>query len=246
METEQFKYVVASDPGGTTGVAALRYKDSDMPELVYLHQIPDGVVGFYDFFGMSETQENVAVVSEVWEDRALKGADQTPLVIQGAQYAIWQGEIEYQSPSLKKLISDQWLKDNNLWTPGRRHQMDALIHAFVYLRNQGHRPTLEALSDMPTDPIEKPGGAEEKQLEGSGNPGLDPESDELAELLTGLAKAMEGDDEGEGSGDGEYDDDAVGYGTTDKEAVGLVRKEINGVFVGYEPADENTSVLFSD
>jgi len=164
-EMGEYQYVLGNDPGGTTGIAMLRYTETTAPELVYLSQLPQGMKGYFDFFEGSRPTDNVTIVSESFVNRqSVKNPDVTPLRIEGIQYSLWGDEVEYQTPDMKALVPDQVLKDNNLWTPGHRHQMDALIHALVWLRNQGHKPTLEALSGKAEQPIAEPGEAKEKTL----------------------------------------------------------------------------------
>lgn len=161
-----YKYVLGIDPGGTTGIAMLRYTDETAPELIYLHQQKDGVEGFYKFFHGTQPVEEVTIVSESFTIReGVHGADVTPLKIEGMQYVYWGDEVVYQEPSMKSLVPDAWLKEQNLWTPGHRHQMDGLIHAFVYLRNEMHEPTLKALSGDAEQTIAEPGEAENAQLQ---------------------------------------------------------------------------------
>lgn len=247
-EELEYKYVLGQDPGGTTGIALLRYTDTTPPELVYLHQIGDGMRGFHEFFVGSAVSEHLTYVSEKWVERNIKGSDHTPAYIEGVQYAFWQDEVEYQEPKMKKLISDDFLRENNLWTPGKRHQMDALIHALVYLRNQGHEPTLEALSGESEQKLAEEGEAEQKQLDGEQF--VDPETDALAEALASLAEAMEDAQEAAAAiGEGTEEADGEPVGSADNEAqdfdnnrhIGDVevkgtrkRRERNGVFAGYE------------
>jgi len=166
INPEDYEYVIAADPGGTTGIAMLRYTQDTLPELVWLSQLKDGRKGYYDFFNGTSPADNVVVVSESFTLReGVHGADLTPVYIEGMQYAFWGDEVVYQEPSMKKLIPDSWLKEQNLWTPGHRHQMDALIHAFVYLRNQMHEPTLEALAGQAEQTVAEPGEAKEKTLD---------------------------------------------------------------------------------
>lgn len=190
---EPVKYVLGMDPGGTTGVAMLRYTDSTPPELIYLHQITDGHRGFWDFFGGARTNEFLTQVSEKWKEGGVKGANHTPLIIEGVQYAIWGDDIEYQGAELKSLVPDEWLREQNLWTPGKRHQMDALIHALVYLRNSGHKPTIEALSNRAEKPLAEEGEAKSKELaDGDTETGeMSPdEAADMAEMMEALAQAL--------------------------------------------------------
>lgn len=165
IKEEDYKYVLAMDPGGTTGIAMLRYTDETAPELIYLHQQEKGLAGFYDFFHGTQPNEQVTIVSESFTIReGVHGADVTPLRIEGAQYVYWGDEVVYQDPAMKSMVKDEWLKSQNLWTPGKRHQMDALIHAFVYLRNEMHTPTLKSMSGDAEKPIAEPGEAQNAQL----------------------------------------------------------------------------------
>jgi hypothetical protein len=179
---EDYKYVLGQDPGVTTGIAMVRYTDDTAPELVYLTQLPKGIKGFFDFFEGSQPTENVTIVSESFVNRpGIKSPDVTPLRIEGVQYTLWGDEVVYQTPDMKSLVPDQVLKDNNLWTPGKRHQMDALIHVLVYLRNEGHQPTLKALSGE-SDALAEKGEAQEKSL---------PSAAELAEKMSATGVSVE-------------------------------------------------------
>lgn len=224
IEVEEVKYVLGMDPGGTTGVALLRYTDSTAPELIYLHQITDGHRGFWRFFMGAKVREEVAVVSEKWVEGGVKGANHEPLIVEGVQYPIWEDTVFYQQPAMKALVPDAWLKEQNLWTPGHRHQMDALIHAIVWLRNQGHRPTIEALSERAEKPLAEEGEAESKTLSPDSTEAMTPEEgDEFAELIDALNEAMQGlpqeDAEGgqeaagaDGDGEGLEEGEGAGQG----------------------------------
>lgn len=187
LEEVTYKYVIGQDPGGTTGVAVLRYTDNTPPELVYLHQIPDGREGFFYFFVGTDVGEGTdcVSVSEKWETReGIHSANLEPVYIEGVQYAIWIDQTIYQSPRVKNMVGDEFLKANNLWTEGKRHQMDALLHALYYLRSIGHEPTLEALAGEAAEPLAEPGEADEKTLPqpgGSGGEGDDAEGGEPGE-----------------------------------------------------------------
>jgi len=268
---DPYKYVLGMDPGGTTGVALLRYTDDTLPELLYLHQIPDGMEGFYDFFEDSYPDRTMTIVSEKWKERNVKGADRSPQYIEGMQYGWWAHSLKrdpnpglvYQYPEVKFLVPDEWLKEQNLWTPGKRHQMDALIHAIVFLRNSGHKPTIEALSEQ---------GSKQGQI-GQGNPedaelGEDAGSaaEALAEAMEALQEALEEAGEAiqaaaealsEANGQQEGEGKPVGHGGgrsySDREIIDVeitgtrAKREKNGVFMGYESGDATSeTVLFSD
>jgi hypothetical protein len=248
---EDYAYVLGNDPGQTTGIAMLRYTEDTPAELVYLSQLPQGMKGYFDFFEGSRPTDNVTIVSESFVNRpGIKSPDVTPLRIEGIQYSIWGDEVEYQTPDMKALVPDQVLKDNNLWTPGKRHQMDALIHALVWLRNQGHKPTLEALSGKAEQPIAEPGEAKEKTLPG---PTAIQEVGEAAEDATAALekfmaafsemyggdeperqdppeqKQQEGQGEGEaGEADGEAEGEPTGSGGAGQEMDEVPDPELDG------------------
>lgn len=247
LDEIEYKYVIGQDPGGTSGVAVLRYTDNTAPELIFLHQIPDGREGFFYFFIGTEVGEgtNFTSVSEKWETReGVHGANLEPVYIEGVQYAIWVDQTVYQSPSVKPMVGDEFLKQQNLWTEGKRHQMDALLHALYYLRSIGHKPTLEKMSGEDPEPIAQPGEADEKTLpqpggsepggeggeqgDGAGDPG-----DGFAEAMRKLAEQarQEGDAEPNGAGS------AHGYGIDNRVGPAKPKRTLNGAFMGFDEDD---------
>lgn len=261
----EYKYVLGQDPGDTTGVALLRYTDNTPPELIYLHQIPDGREGFFYFFIGSMVGEgtDITSVSERWVKReGVKGAVLTPCYIEGIQDAIWGFQTEYQSPDVKTVIGDEFLKISNLWTEGKRHQMDALLHALYWLRNQGHEPTLKALTGDLGKPLAQPGEADEKTLpqpggngggeegdSGEGTPSdageafarmveaAEKAADEIRKAVAAAAELGEGDGEpaGSGNGGGEGGD----HGTPPEFELGSKRKRsLNGAFMGFDDDED--------
>lgn len=244
-----YQYVIGQDPGGTTGIALLRYTENTLPELVYLHQIPDGREGFFYFFIGSEVGEgtNFTSVSEKWETReGVHGANLEPVYIEGVQYAIWVDQTVYQSPSVKNMVGDEFLKVNNLWTEGKRHQMDALLHAIYYLRNIGHEPTLQALAGEAGKPLAEPGEAEEKTLpqpgegepggEGGGGAGAGQGFIEAMEAMKRLAEAIDA----AGSEVSQETELGIDYGdlanTLNPEG-DKPKRSLNGAFIGFEDDD---------
>ena len=261
-----YQYVVGQDPGGTTGVAVLRYTEHTKPELVYLHQIPDGREGFFYFFIGSDVGEGTIFtsVSEKWETReGIHSANLEPVYIEGVQYAIWVDQTVYQSPSVKKMVGDEFLKVNNLWTEGKRHQMDALLHAIYYLRSIGHEPTLKALAGELGEPLAEEGEADEKTLpqpggsgseegesgEGGGEPShgfdqaieefmrqLEKSAAEAGEAMKAVAEALgDGDDDPNGSGGRGAEGD---YKPDDEPLPAQQKRSLNGAFMGFEDDDE--------
>lgn len=261
---EDYSYVLGNDPGGTSGIAMLRYTETTPAELVYLSQLPHGMKGYFDFFEGSHPTENVTIVSESFVNRpGIKSPDVTPLRIEGIQYSLWGDEVEYQTPDMKSLVPDQVLKDNNLWTPGKRHQMDALIHALVWLRNHGHQPTLEALSGKAEQPLAEPGEAKEKTLPDPSaavdelGEAAEDATEALAKFMAAFSEMYGGDEperqdppeqeqqqEGQGeTSEGESEGEPTGSGgageemvdVPDPEVEGQRRKRVlNGSFIGFD------------
>lgn len=177
-EVDPYLYFMGMDPGGTTGIAMLRILAEDekaKPELIYLHQIEDGRYGFKEFFAGSTIDSNLTVVSEKWRERNVKGANREPQYIEGGIHMLWGEEnVEWQYPDVKDVITDEYLKSQNLWTEGKPHQMDALRHVLAYLRNSGHAGTLDTMNpDGSGETIAQPGEAQDAQLpqSGQGEPG---------------------------------------------------------------------------
>lgn len=263
---DPYQYVLGLDPGGTTGVACLRIDTRDekaKPELIYLHQIADGRYGFKTFFNGSTIAENVTVVSEKWKERNIKGADREPQYIEGGIHMLWGDEnVVWQYPDQKELIPDDFLKKNNLWTEGKRHQMDALKHALAYLRNEGHSGTLDSLTDESgeAEPIAQPGQADASQLDqgqgesgdGEAEGGAPGNMQEIMEAIQALAEAAAEAGEATGSHTPtaeEMQAAAEAYnGTQDapEDTRKRTKRERNGAFAGFNPAEESGGVTLLD
>jgi len=239
-DTDEPRYVLSKDPGGTTGVCLIMYTPNLPFEVIYLDEVPKGMAGYFKEFEGSFPNEFVSVVSERWvTNNKKKGVDLTPHHIEGVQYAFWQGSVFYQDPSMKSIVPDQKLKDNNLWVPGHRHAMDALIHGIVWLFRHGHKPTQEMLSDRAGNPNAQPGETGRKMVE------RDEDGEKVEEPAEGSPEAGEGDD-----GDGEHGDNGGGGGDgKDREGRGEVMgknkkaKELNRSFSGYDIAESDDDAV---
>lgn len=234
VEDKHF-YVIGLDPGKTTGVAILRIDTEDtkaLPELVYLDQVTEGHEGFTSYFEPFYLGENAVVVSEKWVERYVKGADHEPCYIEGVEHVLWgKNNIVWQTPDMKSLVSDDWLREQNLWTEGKRHQMDALIHAIVFLRNDGHEGTVGALGGEGDGTMAEPGDAEAASGDGS-NP-----SDGIARGLAQLARELEE----YGRGNGDQSEEATGPGYEIVEPKGTRKeRELGGAFMGFVSAEEGS------
>lgn len=270
---DPYLYFMGMDPGGTTGVAMLRIDAEDekaKPELIYLHQIADGRYGFKEFFGGSAIGPNLTVVSEKWRERNVKGADREPQYIEGGIHMLWGEEnVEWQYPDVKDVITDDYLKSQNLWTPGKPHQMDALRHVLAYLRNSGHSGTLDTMNpDGSGETIAQPGEADEAQL-GQGQGESESGEPSFAEIVEAFAQAAQ--EAGEAA---QELIDAAGWASEDAEPTGDTtevdydnlpegpggfaevkddgrersKRERNGAFAGFNPADyeEGAVTLLDD
>ena len=153
-EEEEMKYLLAFDPGGTTGWALGMYGHGFPLKFIGGGQIPDGTEGFiswvanalpYDILGAAGVGEGaLTIVSESFHIRpAVRNPDVTPLRIEGAMAGLFGWDnVHFQQPARKALVPDDKLREVGLWIPGQRHQMDARIHTLAYLITVGHLPTI--------------------------------------------------------------------------------------------------------
>lgn len=258
-EQDQHFYVIGMDPGGTTGLAILRIDTTDpkkYPELIFLDQIPNSQYGFYEYFERFYLNPmNTVVASEVWIEHNVKGADRTPIRIEGVMHALWDDRnITWQGADQKQRVTDEWLVENNLWTPGRRHQMDALKHAIVWLLDQSHAGTASAVGGDPDnadgDGDGQGGGQpmngdnDPSDVQGNGQPLDESARQELAELARKHAAEKEAEAETSG-GKGE---EAEGKTEDPKEA--RRKRELDGAFIGFESKEaekaENVRNILDD
>lgn len=139
--------ILCLDPGGTTGYALMFVTEDEQAEVTRQGQIRDGLKGFLDFHW--DVLEDIKIDKIVCESFSLRegiyGADLSPVSIIGALEALYPTtEIVYQEPKLKPLCDNERLKRLGLYVPGKDHMMDAVRHGIIYLRNNKHKPTLEA------------------------------------------------------------------------------------------------------
>lgn len=144
------KHLIALDPGGTTGVAVFSFDPDGLEDttLIYLDQIPDGLKGFAEFFQGSTIREDIYVVSEKWVTReGVRGANATPIYIEGYMYSLWPEAVDWQEPKVKSTVPDEMIERLGLWVPGKRHAMDAVAHGLAWLRQNKIKDVLEKLRD---------------------------------------------------------------------------------------------------
>lgn len=241
-------YILGLDPGGTTGFAIVRIdpnKPKELPQLIFLDQIPHGRYGFKEYFQDFYLSENVIVVSEQWDERNKKGVDREPQYIEGSMHMLWGDEyINYQSPTLKSLVPDEFLIEQGVWTPGKRHQMDALIHILVYLRNEGHEGTVGALGGDGEAGEGQPGGMGEP-VQGDGSVMGDGFAHSLEALAQSLADER-GEGQAQGGQEGEPEGPSGGAGQEFQrqkptEVKGKRReRDLGGAFAGYVSEEDNS------
>lgn len=138
--------ILSLDPGGTTGVALFEVTEEDA-ELIWVKQIEGGLQGFLNFhWDVLEDMKIDRIIAESFTLReGIYGADLSPVYIIGALEALYPTtEIVYQEPKLKPLVDNERLKKMGLYLPSKPHGMDAVRHGIIYLRNNKHKPTLEA------------------------------------------------------------------------------------------------------
>ena len=138
--------ILSLDPGGTTGVALFEVTEEDA-ELIWVKQIEGGLQGFLNFhWEVLEDMKIDRIIAESFTLReGIYGADLSPVYIIGALEALYPTtEIVYQEPKLKPLVDNERLKKMGLHLPSKPHGMDAVRHGIIYLRNNKHKPTLEA------------------------------------------------------------------------------------------------------
>lgn len=141
------KKILCLDPGGTTGAVIINY-DDDSYQIAEGWQIKGGLKGFIDFYW--DTLSDIkfdSVICESFELReGIYGADLSPTYIIGAVEAlniVGAGDIVYQTPSQKPLVSDDRLRRLNAYESGRPHANDARRHGIIYLRNKKHKAILK-------------------------------------------------------------------------------------------------------
>lgn len=238
-EYDPHTYILGLDPGQTTGIAIVRIDPRDqkkLPELVFLDQVEGGRYGFKEYFKPYYLSDNVILVSEKWKERNVKGADREPQYIEGSMHMLWDDEnINYQYPEVKSLVPDEWLAEQNLWTPGKRHQMDALIHVIAFLRNQEHEGTMQALGGNGT--IAEEGEAEAAQ--GTGEPGAqDGVQHSLADLADGEYEAESREATPQQGVESDHEDNMPGditlVGKHEEDKKNRKERSLNDGFIGFD------------
>lgn len=166
-------YILAIDPGVSTGIVLGRYTVTEPWERTAFWQVEGGVHGFNDwwrgrpgYLTMYRTGE-LEVVSEKFtpihhDNYALTQESVEPLRVEGAiithlgRDPIWQQPAEQyfaggDTLPQKKKLARAWLKERGLLVTGSQVDLadgndvnSATLHAMNRMKNQYHLPTLEA------------------------------------------------------------------------------------------------------
>ena len=165
--------IAVIDPGMTTGIVTAWFTPgtSDPIQISDKYEVPGGLDGLVDDFGMDYlVEEHSVVVCERFRmTPRVRTAEQVePLRIEGAVKLAW-GSVIWQYPdamllagaghgsaSRNKTAADNVRRELGLWTlpsevdnhPDANDINSAMKHLVAYLRNIGHRPTVEAIHDM--------------------------------------------------------------------------------------------------
>ena len=145
--------ILAIDPSAerdisSTGFAILDYTAQGAAKVVASGAIPGGFEGFIHSIDRLQAFQPDKVVCEhyVAYNRA---ADPTPLLVEGVVRYLWPDTTLQPSTGKNTLVPNDKLKEWGYWDSHAGHHADereAIRHAFVYLVNQRHRPTLKLLS----------------------------------------------------------------------------------------------------
>jgi hypothetical protein len=143
------RYLLALDPGGTTGWSRWEY-DVDTPLALLAHgQISGGLPGFRAWVrAVAQGWELHEVVSESFvDDGRTESPDVQALRIEGAIDMSWGGRIPvfFQRNVAKSAAPDALLKRLDVYFVGQPHACDSARHAIAYMKARDHRPTVRAI-----------------------------------------------------------------------------------------------------
>lgn len=154
--------VLAIDPGSSkaqvshTGIVFM-----NGTKLMDSWAVPHGIDGFREWYKASgfyvhhdtpgicypAVHEPMTVVCEQFVDRQVRGADRTPMLVEGAVRFLWPDVVLQSASGYKTAVPDDVLKALDLWKfPGKDHHDDrraAARHAIRFLKNR-HDPDVLA------------------------------------------------------------------------------------------------------
>jgi hypothetical protein len=135
--------LLALDPGETTGATLWTFTETKPIALLSTFQIAEGILGFMKHAELDKT--NIVVSEKFVLDGRTPNPNVTPLLIEGAliaQQKYYPYKLTFQRNNFKKHVSDDLLKENDLWAAGYPHAMDSAKHALAYMKTIRHMPTL--------------------------------------------------------------------------------------------------------
>ena len=141
--------ILSIDPGGLgtgeTGIALGVFTPTEPYHLLDTWAVPDNITGFRAWY-YERWHDADVVVCEQWVDRNIRGADRSPLLIEGAVRFLWPEVVLQPASGKNTAVSDQALKNLGVYTVGGHHHdiREATRHAVLYLKHQHHMPTLKA------------------------------------------------------------------------------------------------------
>lgn len=137
-------YVIAIDPGGTSGFA-LWTKDDP----IVVNQFSFTTAGLYRF--LQATMPDVIVCESFVYITKQSHADLIPVEMIGVikMYAeVSQCRLVFQRPHIGKAFwTDDKIKAIGLWAKGKPHGCDALRHLLTYLTAQGNDTWINLLKE---------------------------------------------------------------------------------------------------
>jgi hypothetical protein len=155
------RYLLAIDPGESTGIALGTFSNEDAYELVETWQPRGSAEGFLDWWDSGVLYEAKGddwdgardpIVAEKFVLRSAEKDGRVPNIepkrIEGVLLAL-RLPVVYQHRWAKAGVRDQILKDHGLWQTGKkfdhpdgRDANDAIVHSLAYLKSKTHLPTL--------------------------------------------------------------------------------------------------------
>lgn len=148
-------------PNGQTGIVLLGYDDETRAFLIGSWAVTGGVNGFRSWLneflpsyphrqltpwnGWHDLSVDTVVV-EQFIDRQIRGADRSPLLVEGIVRFLWPDAVLSPASGYKQAVPDDVLKRLGLWFTGDHHadRNSAARHAVRWLKNQKHVPTLDS------------------------------------------------------------------------------------------------------
>jgi hypothetical protein len=133
--------LLALDPGKTTGASLWKYSSDEPLECTWHDQIEGGTKGFIHYM-FDHAEPDIVVAEQFVLDGRTPNPDVTPLQIEGALMAYYEHVI-FQRNNFKKHVSNELLKEHDLYWKGEQHAMDSARHALAYMKINRHMPTLQ-------------------------------------------------------------------------------------------------------